>query len=145
MSGSSKLHSTLKAVSVDVDLSGASSFIGNIIATGLDADLSGASTMSGAVAANSINADLSGASEMNLKGKTGKMYADINGASKLIIPNLIISNNLEGELCGASSATVHCKKIIKMEVSGTSELFYSGNPETDISKSRTATVVKVEN
>ena len=145
MSGASKLESTLKAGIVDADLSGASAITADIKATKLDADLSGASTMSGAVAAESINADLSGASKMNLKGTIGKVYADISGASKLIIPNLIISNSLEGELSGASSATVHCKGKIKMEVSGTSGLFYSGNPETDISKSRTATVEKVNN
>ena len=143
MSGASKLTSTLKASIVKTELSGASSIAGSINATKIDADLSGASTLSGTVNAENITVDLSGASKMDVKGTTGNIDADVSGASHLYIQDLTISKSLTGELSGASKARVHCNGSIKMEVSGTSELVYSGNPKTDISKSRTAEVTKL--
>ena len=143
LSGSSTCKTNMSAVNIEADLSGASRIEGKMTASAtINIDLSGASKITSTVSASNIDCELSGASKATLNGKTKFLNLDISGASHFNGPKLT-TENVNGEMSGASDADVNCSGLLVMEISGSSSLTYSGNPKTKIEKSRTASVRKM--
>ena len=137
LSGASNFRTgfTLKGRKVEVDCSGASGFYGDIEADEIDLDLSGASTIIGKVSATDLDLELSGASTATLEGPTGKLDLQLSGASTLIqkVAGDQYALNCEqckGSLSGASTAYLHCDGSIRVALSGSSVLHYTGNAST---------------
>lgn len=106
-----------------VDLSGASNFNTGFALKGekVEVSLSGASNFFGDVEADEAEIDLSGASDAAIQGKVGKLTIDLSGSS---------------------DAYVHCDGSIKVSVSGSSKLHYTGNASTtDCSTSGSSGIV----
>jgi hypothetical protein len=81
----------------------------------------------------SLYIETSGASQINLEGKTSELRLEMSGASKIKAENLNASKvNIEGS--GASRANVNVSEDIKAELSGASNVRYSGQPK-NINKS----------
>jgi phage shock protein PspC (stress-responsive transcriptional regulator)/serine/threonine protein kinase len=75
-----------------------------------------------------LQINLTGASEAVLEGSADKLEADVVGACELNAQKLHVSSaNLD--VTGGSEANVYVTRSLRGEVSGGSELNYSGNPE----------------
>jgi hypothetical protein len=137
LSGASEFHSEfgLDGQKVDVDLSGASEFYCDLYADEIDMDLSGASKIEGYVTALDLDLELSGASDATLDGQITELEINLSGASNIIEKVFenryaFICDRCEGDMSGGSNAYIHCDGSIKVNLSGGSELHYTGNAAT---------------
>ena len=135
LSGGSEFYCNLYADEVDVDMSGGSEFIGDVEADEIDMDLSGASKTEGYVAASELDIELSGGSEATLEGKVNKLEVNLSGGSNIMKKVVgsryaLVCDQCEGEMSGGSDAYIHCDGSIKVNLSGGSELHYTGNAAT---------------
>lgn len=118
LSGASEFRSDLgmKGEALEIKLSGASSFYCDLEATDLELDMSGASDATLTGQATNLDLELSGASRLK-KTVNGTQYA-------------FSCDYCEGELSGASTAYIHCNSTINIDLSGASNLHYTGTPFT---------------
>lgn len=135
LSGASNFYCDIDADEVDIDISGASDFFGDIWANEIDMDLSGASNIKGDVSANDLDLELSGASDAKIVGQIGTLKVNLSGASnivKQIVENRygLVCNRCEGTIAGSSNAYIHCDGSIKVNISGSSELHFTGTAFT---------------
>ena len=140
LSGASEFHSEygLSGDKVEVGLSGASEFHCDIEANEIDMDLSGASSVKGCIDASELDLDMSGASDAALRGQVTTLDIDLSGASS--IEKTITGSSYQrygfecdfcnGEMSGGSDAYIHCNMMIKVNLSGGSDLHYTGSAET---------------
>ena len=137
LSGASEFHSEygLYGEKVEVELSGASDFYCDIEANEIDMNLSGASYVEGSIDASELDLDMSGASDATLRGQVTRLDIDLSGASN--IEKTINGSNYgfecdvcKGEMSGGSDAYIHCNSIIKVNLSGGSDLHFTGNAFT---------------
>ena len=133
LSGASEFRSEygLEGQKVDVELSGASDFYCDIDAIEIDMNLSGASHFTGNIDASGLDLDMSGASDATLKGQVTTLDLDLSGASSIKKTINDSSYGFEcdvckGEMSGASDAYIHCNLIINVNLSGGSDLHYTG-------------------
>ena len=131
--GASEFHSEygLFGENVEVELSGASDFYCDIDAIEIDMNLSGASHFTGNIDASGLDLDMSGASNATLKGQVTTLDLDLSGASSIKKTINDSSYGFEcdvckGEMSGASDAYIHCNLIINVNLSGGSDLHYTG-------------------
>lgn len=134
LTGASEFHSEygLYGEKVEVDLSGASECYCDIEAKEIDMNLSGASYVEGTIDASDLDLEMSGASNATLKGQVTTLDLDLSGASSIKKTITGSSYGFEcdycnGKLSGASDAYIHCNLIIKVNLSGASDLHFTGN------------------
>ena len=151
LSGASDFYCDIDAVDVDVELSGASNFYGDIVAEEIDMSLSGASDIEGQVAAEDLDLDMSGASDATFEGQVTKLYMNLAGSSNIIKKVVdgryaLVCDQCEGFMSGASGAYIHCDGTIKVDLSGASDLHFTGegNP-ADSSTSGGSSITHVAN
>ena len=135
LSGASDIYCDIEADDVDIEVSGASDFYGNVLADEIDIDLSGASNIKGNVDADDLDLELSGASDATLEGLVGTLKINLSSASnikKTINGHRygLICNQCQGFMSGASNAYIHCDGTINVNLSGASDLHYTGNAST---------------
>lgn len=137
LSGASEFHSEygLFGEKIEVELSGASDFYCDIDADEIDMNLSGASYVEGNIDASELDLDMSGASDATLKGQVTTLDIDLSGASS--INKTVNGSNYgfecdvcKGEMSGGCNAYIHCNSIIKVNLSGASDLHFTGNAFT---------------
>ena len=138
LSGASEFHSSfgLQGQKVEVELSGASDFYCNIAADKVEIDASGASNFYGNVnAASELFLDMSGSSNAAITGQAPTFKMDLSGSStfqrKVDGTRYAFScSKCRGEMSGSSDAYLHCDNSIKVDLSGSSDLHYTGNAST---------------
>ena len=135
LSGASDFYCDIDADEVDINLSGASNFIGEVLADEIEMDLTGSSNIKGYVEALDLDLELSGASDATLEGQVDMLMINLSGASnikKTINGNKygFTCDQCEGTMTGASNAYIHCDGTIKVNLSGASDLHYTGNAST---------------
>lgn len=137
LSGASEFHSEFghEGQKVDVDLSGASEFIGDIDSDEIDVDLSGNSNIKGYMSADELDLDMGGASDATFRGQVTTLKLDLSGASniKRTVNGTrygFICDRCEGVMSGGSNAYIHCDDSIKVSLSDSSELYYTGDAST---------------
>ena len=135
LSGASDFYCDIDADEVDINLSGASNFIGEVLADEIEMDLTGSSNIKGYVEALDLDLELSGASDATLEGQVDRLMINLSGASnikKTINGNKygFTCDQCEGTMTGASNAYIHCDGTIKVNLSGASDLHYTGNAAT---------------
>lgn len=151
LSGASEFYDHIDAVEADVDLSGASSFKGDIKASDVDMDLSGGSDIEGDVEAHTLSVDLSGASNAKLTGLVSKLQMDLSGncdIKKTVVNNRygLVCDECEGEMSGLSSVYIHCDGTIKVDLSGSSALHFTGTAYTgDCTTSGSSNIIPHDN
>ncbi|MBN2075225.1 MAG: DUF2807 domain-containing protein [Dehalococcoidales bacterium] len=123
-----------------LDVSGATTLkLSNIVAGDTNIDVSGASKLSGNLTAGKADFTISGASSMELSGVANDMEIEVSGASRASLEKFRVGN-VDVTLSGASEATVYVNKMLDIEVSGASRLYFVGNPtlgDTEISGAST--------
>ena len=102
---------------------------------------SGASKIDLDIKAPKISSEISGASSLKLAGETKDFFLDANGASHAKCFDLM-TENVDADLSGASSATVFASVKITGEASGASHLVYKGNATTSLNTSGAGSVRK---
>ena len=135
LSGASDFYCDIDADEVDIDLSGASNFNGDIFADEIEMDLTGSSNIKGYVEALDLDLELSGASDATLEGQVDMLMINLSGASnikKTINGNKygFICDQCEGTMTGASNVYIHCDGTIKVNLSGASDLHFTGSAFT---------------
>ena len=135
LSGASDFYCDIDADEVDINLSGASNFIGEVLADEIEMDLTGSSNIKGYVEALDLDLELSGASDATLEGQVDMLMINLSGASnikKTINGNKygFTCDQCEGTMTGASNAYIHCDGTIKVNLSGASDLHFTGNAFT---------------
>ena len=132
LSGASDFYCDVDADEVKIDMSGASGFYGDILADEIEMDLSGSSDIKGAVDALDLDLEMSGASDATFEGQVIDLKIDLTGASKIIkkvVRNryALVCDKCEGAMSGASEAYIHCDGSIKVNLSGASDLHFTGD------------------
>ena len=135
LSGASDFYCGIDADEVDINLSGASNFIGEVLADEIEMDLTGSSNIKGYVEALDLDLELSGASDATLEGQVDRLMINLSGASnikKTINGNKygFTCDQCEGTMTGASNVYIHCDDTIKVNLSGASDLHFTGNAFT---------------
>lgn len=137
LSGASDFHSKfgLEGTKVTVSLSGDADCDCDIRAEEIEIEGSGASDYEGKVTAACLKLDLSGDSDAKIQGEVGKLILDLSGASDLETNVVgkrygLVCNSCEGSLSGDSDADLHCDGIIRVSLSGASDLHYTGDATT---------------
>ena len=124
LSGASSFTGNLQGVTSDIELSGASDFYGNVTASDVDFEISGASSYNGIVACDEVDVDLSGSSTLTIQGAcSGKMEMGVSGASQVKASGFD-TDAVTGSLSGSSDADVTVCSLLKVNVSGASDLTY---------------------
>ena len=132
LSGASNFHGDAVADKVEAHLSGSSDFFGDVLADEIDMELLGSSTIEGNVSADELDLDMSGASDATLVGHVTQLKINLTGSSKItkkVIGNryALACDNCEGTMSGASVAYIHCDGRICVDLSGASDLHYTGD------------------
>ena len=135
LSGASDFHGNIEADEAKIHLSGSSDFEGDLIANEIDADLSGSSDIKSYVSATDLNLDMTGASDATFEGRVATLKIDLSGASHIlrkIVGNqyALSCDRCEGVMSGSSDAFIHCDGVIKVDLSGASDLHFTGNAFT---------------
>ena len=135
LSGASEFHCNLNADEVDIDLSGASDYYGDIVADEIDMSLSGVSGFEGHVNATDLDLEMSGASNATMIGQVSTLKIDLSAGStiKKTVNGTkygFVCDQCEGFMSGASDAYIHCDGNIKVNLSGASDLHFTGNAFT---------------
>ena len=135
LSGASDFYCDIDADEVDIDMSGASNFYGDILADEIEMEVSGSSNIKGYVEVLDLDLGMSGASDATLEGYVGTLKMELTGASnikKTINGNRygLVCDRCEGSMSGASDAYIHCDGTIKVDLSGASELHFTGSAFT---------------
>ena len=83
------------------------------------------------MSATDLDLDLSGASDATLRGRVGTLKIDLTGSSNIIRKVVgkyyaLACDQLEGTMSGASEAYIHCDGRICVDLSGDSDLHYTG-------------------
>lgn len=131
LSGASKGTVTgfIMTHSLDFELSGASHLeLGHTIAGNSGFSLSGASRANGSIEMDDGRFNLSGASRINLSGTAKGISIDASGASDVNLAALT-ALTADVSLSGASDAVIDVVNSMNIDLSGASDLEYSGNPK----------------
>ena len=136
LSGASNFHGNVWADVVDVQLSGASNYFGDFMATKIDMDLEGSSDIEGKVGAPDLSLNMSGASDATLEGDVTRLDINLSGSSNIVrkvVENqyaLVCYDQCKGKMSGSSEAYITCWDSIEVDLSGASNLHYTGDAET---------------
>ena len=119
---------------------------GNIISAGtlkdaakIEMKVSGSGNINATVDAPAILANIGGSGTVMFKGKTKEFTCNISGSGDIKANNLL-SENTGVTVSGSGTAHVFASVQLNAKVSGSGEIFYSGNPtspQTHISGSGT--------
>ncbi|WP_310557524.1 head GIN domain-containing protein [Flavobacterium sp.] len=97
------------------------------------ATLSGSGDLNLDIEANDVEAKLSGSGDVRLKGKSDKLTVSISGSGDITASNLIV-NDVEAGISGSGDIKVNCSGNLNARVSGSGDIFYSGEPKNKDTK-----------
>lgn len=144
----------IETLTIDMHDASNVAILGNGKINSLDATLSGASTIEGNnakmenfklvlseasngvfkdVEGGTMNVTLLGASRLEVTGKAERLSANLSGASKLM-DHLFIINEAKVDASGASYLEITVNNKLSVELSGSSNMYYSGNPTIENKK-----------
>ncbi len=112
----------------ELEVSGASNveFVNQVQSNSLNLEISDASQFGGSCSSNQVSLKIDGASNVHMSGATQTLTADVSGASSLFDYDFI-SENLNIDLSGASSASLTVNGVLNVDASGASVLNYKGS------------------
>ena len=109
------------------NISGASELEGELTTGDIDLQVSGASDIKGSLTARNVEYEVSGASKIQLDGSADDIVIDASGMSRIRLGDFTVSN-ADITLSGASSCDINVTGRIDIDLSGLSELEYTGQP-----------------
>ena len=131
LSGASKgkIQNFNSANNLSVTVSGASHLEAlNISAGSIQTEITGAASLTGDIkASNDAKLEVTGASKLDLEGAANNITLKVNGASKAELSKFP-TQNADVDVSGASSGTINLNGKLNANVSGASNLYWSGTP-----------------
>jgi hypothetical protein len=131
MSGASrgKVQNFKSTNDLSITVSGASHLEANNISAGnLKVEVTGAASLAGDIKAdNDAKFEISGASKLDMEGAANNILLKVTGASKVELGNFP-TQNVDVEISGASSGTINLNGKLNANISGASNLYWSGTP-----------------
>ena len=113
---------------IDFNISGVSTLdFPEMIAGDLNFTVSDESTVTGNISAGDVVLDISGTSDILLAGSGSILNCKASGASKIQLDDLFMDNAIV-RLRGASSCTINAAVKVDIDLGGSSDLYYYGNP-----------------
>jgi hypothetical protein len=127
--GSSNINITnINSGSFAVDTSGSD----NITLKGkprvLKIESSGSSDITCGVTSDEISVDCSGSAEISLVGTATKLSIDTSGSSQ-IFAGAMMAKHVSIDISGSGSARVRAEETLEVDISGSADVAYLGNPE----------------
>jgi len=152
LSGASDFYSEygIKGQSISVSASGSSDFDADMEADEIKLSASGSSSITGSIAADAMKVSLSGSSDGVLTGEVGTLSIDLSGSSdicRLVAGSqyALSCNECRGTISGSSDAYINSNGNIKVSLSGSSSLHFTGTAFTgDCSTSGSSAVIHDE-
>jgi hypothetical protein len=92
-------------------------------------NLAGSGDITLTVVAIEIEADLSGSGTLILKGNTDSLMTKLVGSGDVNTADLK-SKNADVSVTGSGDVTLNCSNNLKARVSGSGDIYYTGNPKT---------------
>lgn len=93
-----------------------------------DVDLSGSSSLHGDIEAGDVSFDISGSSELILTGSAEELGIDASGSGDIDLSDFPATDgNIDAS--GSSTVIVHLSGKLDVDASGSSEVYYLGNPD----------------
>jgi len=131
LSGASKgkIHDFNSTNNLSVSVSGASHLEAiNVSAGDLKLDLAGAASLTGDIkASGDAKLQVTGASKLEMEGAANNITLKTTGASKAELGKFP-TQNADVEISGASNGTINLNGKLNADVSGASNLYWSGTP-----------------
>lgn len=93
----------------------------------LDLKISGSGTIEAAADAKIINADISGSGNIRMKGSADELYPKISGSGKIDGEDLV-TKTVSIKISGSGNCTVNVSESLDASVSGSGNIYYTGNP-----------------
>ena len=124
-----KIQNFNSANNFSVTVSGASHLEAlNMSAGSLETEISGAASLTGDIkASGDAKLEVAGASKLDLEGAANNITLKASGASKADL-NKFPTQNADVDVSGASSGTINLNGKLNANVSGASNLYWSGTP-----------------
>lgn len=97
------------------------------------ATLSGSGDLNLDIDATDVEAKLSGSGDVRLKGKSDKLTAKISGSGD-VTANDMIAKDVEAVISGSGDIRINCSGNLNARVSGSGDIFYSGEPDSKDTK-----------
>lgn len=117
--------------------------INKITTERLDIEMSGASELFLDLSAKKLGFECSGAGNLNIKGEAENVNAEISGAADMNAGELLTKTFILS-LSGSGSANINVSDKLDVEISGTADVLYKGNPEIKQEISGVGTIQKTE-
>jgi hypothetical protein len=127
VTGSSDVITKGKLQSLAADISGASTLDLDMQVQKADLKMSSSSDIRGKLTAESLKVEASGASEIKIDGSAGEANLRASGSSDIVLPDCVIKN-AGIILSGSSEGKLNIIDQLEVDLSGSSDLHYSGNP-----------------
>ncbi len=109
----------------------------------INVDLSGSCDATLDISAPKVMADLSGACTLTLKGQTKEFNIQGSGSTDLKCFDLL-AENVDLDISGAGNAEVFAGSKLTGDISGSADVRYKGNAQTDIHTSGASSVRKAD-
>lgn len=90
-------------------------------------EISGSGRVQANVIAENVSADISGSGNLKLDGSADELDADISGAGEIGALGLA-AKEVSVEISGSGSADVQALEVLELDLSGSGEVRYKGNP-----------------
>jgi len=136
ISTSKKLLITIPFETINaVSLSGSGDLMTKttIKSTKFKTKLAGSGDVSLDIEATDVEANLSGSGDLKIKGSTENLVAKLAGSGD-INTSALQSKNVDVTVAGSGDVSVNCTNSLKARVSGSGDIYYSGNPKTKDTK-----------
>ena len=113
-----------------IDLSGSSTAMvsGFESTKSLTVDVSGNSNLDGDMHAGDVTIDSSGSSMVTISGSGGDLVVDASGSSQVDLEEFTAGNG-NVDASGSSTVTVNLSGRLDVDASGSSDIYYLGDPE----------------
>lgn len=105
----------------------------------LSIDVSGAGKLQAEVKVERLSVNLRGASDMELSGTAAELSLISSGASDFKSPKLTVKR-ADIRASGASDTRLNVEEYLTANVSGASDIYYTGNPRTEVKTSGASNV-----
>lgn len=133
-----KIYITIPEIT-KLEITGSGSFIGqNDWNVGdIELEIAGSGEIKARLNAKSVEAEIAGSGDINLSGSASNADFEIAGSGNIMGQDFQ-TENCKVEIAGSGDAKVHVAKKLNVEIAGSGNVFYKGNPtdlNTDIAGS----------
>ena len=141
ISGSGEIGGENRIMSKDIDLSisGSGDILLEMKAEQVEVKVSGSGEMSLEIEAETVATNISGSGDVEMSGKAASMKTKISGSGSLSAHDLE-TRSATIRISGSGSCTVHVTDDLEVDISGSGNVEYKGQPRVNLSGSGSGSV-----